>query len=115
MRPTKLLIFGSRKAGTPLMLASLSIALDFPVRILVWEGDQGKAWVSYNRPKYLKERQDLPQDLRQTWQPKPQSRATRRSEFWLFVGLSGEVAAHAAAVAGHRRPSPWAWCHGESP
>lgn len=79
MRPTKLLIFGSRKVGTPLMLASLSIALDFPVRILVWEGDQGKAWVSYNRPKYLKERQDLPHDLRQTWQPKPQSRATRRS------------------------------------
>lgn len=46
MRPTKLLIFGSPKAGTPLMLASLSIALDLPVRILVWEGDQGKAWVS---------------------------------------------------------------------
>lgn len=70
---------------------------------------------SQNRPKYLKERQDLPPDLRQTWKPKPQSRATRRSGFSSFVGLSGEVAAHAAAVTGHRRPSLGAWCHGESP
>jgi len=65
MRPTKLLIFGSPKAGTPLMLAAPSIAIDLPLKILVWEDSQGKAWVSYNSLDYLKERHGLPQDLMQ--------------------------------------------------
>lgn len=65
MRPTKLLIFGSPKAGTPLMLAAPSIAIDLPLKILVWEDVQGKVWVSYNSPDYLKERHDLPQELLQ--------------------------------------------------
>jgi len=65
MRPTKLLIFGSPKAGTPLMLAAPSIAIDLPLKILVWEDGQGKVWVSYNSPDYLKERHNLPQDLLQ--------------------------------------------------
>jgi len=63
MRPTKLLIFGSPKAGTPLMLAAPSIAIDLPLKILVWEDMGGKAWISYNSPQYLKERHGLPQDL----------------------------------------------------
>lgn len=63
MRPTKLLIFGSPKAGTPLMLASLSIAIDLPLKILVWEDSTGNVWLSYNSPEYLAERHDLPQDL----------------------------------------------------
>jgi len=63
MRPTKLLIFGSPKAGTPLMLASPTIAIDLPLKILVWEDGQGKVWVSYNSPGYLKERHGLPPDL----------------------------------------------------
>jgi uncharacterized protein (DUF302 family)/uncharacterized membrane protein YidH (DUF202 family) len=63
MRPTKLLIFGSPKAGTPLMLAAPSIAIDLPLKILVWEDEQGKVWISYNSPDYLKERHGLPQDL----------------------------------------------------
>src|SRR6266481_4143927 len=63
MRPTKLLIFGSPKAGTPLMLAAPSIAIDLPLKVLVWEDDQGKAWISYNSPDYLRERHGLPQDL----------------------------------------------------
>ena len=50
MRPTKLLIFGNPKGGTPLMLAAPSIAIDLPLKILVWEDDQGKVWVSYNTP-----------------------------------------------------------------
>jgi uncharacterized protein (DUF302 family) len=50
MRPTKLLIFGNPKGGTPLMLAAPSIAIDLPLKFLVWEDDQGKAWVSYNTP-----------------------------------------------------------------
>jgi len=65
MRPTKLLIFGSPKAGTPLMLAAPSIAIDLPLKILVWEDGQGKVWLSYNSPEYLKERHGLPQDLLQ--------------------------------------------------
>ena len=63
MRPTKLLIFGSPKAGTPLMLASPSVAIDLPLKILVWEDSQGKVWVSYNSPDYLRERHGLPADL----------------------------------------------------
>lgn len=63
MPPTKLLIFGSPKAGTPLMLAAPSIAIDLPLKILVWEDSAGKVWISYNRPEYLKERHGLPQDL----------------------------------------------------
>ncbi len=63
MLPTKLLIFGSPKAGTPLMLAAPSIAIDLPLKILVWEDGQGKVWLSYNSPEYLKKRHSLPQDL----------------------------------------------------
>jgi uncharacterized protein (DUF302 family)/uncharacterized membrane protein YidH (DUF202 family) len=65
MHPTKLLIFGSPKAGTPLMLATPSIAIDLPLKILVWEDAEGRVWVSYNSPEYLKERHGLPQDLLQ--------------------------------------------------
>jgi uncharacterized protein (DUF302 family) len=65
MRPTKLLIFGSPKAGTPLMLASPSIAIDLPLKILVWEEADGKVWVSYNSPAYLQERHRLPPELLQ--------------------------------------------------
>jgi uncharacterized protein (DUF302 family) len=63
MPPTKLLIFGNPKAGTPLMLAAPSIALDLPLKILVAQDSQGKVWISYNSPEYLKERYGLPQDL----------------------------------------------------
>jgi uncharacterized protein (DUF302 family) len=65
MPPTKLLIFGNPKAGTPLMLAAPSIAIDLPLKILVWEDGQGKVWLSYNSPEYLKERHGLPQSLLQ--------------------------------------------------
>ena len=65
MRPTKLLIFGGPKAGTPLMLAAPTIAIDLPLKLLVWEDGQGKVWISYNSLEYLKERHGLPQDLLQ--------------------------------------------------
>jgi uncharacterized protein (DUF302 family) len=65
MPPTKLLIFGSPKAGTPLMLAAPSIAIDLPLKILVWQDAQGKVWVSYNSPDYLMQRHGIPQDLLQ--------------------------------------------------
>ena len=63
MPPTKLLIFGSPKAGTPLMLAAPSIAIDLPLKILVWEDSDRKAWVSYNSPSYLQKRHNLPPGL----------------------------------------------------
>jgi uncharacterized protein (DUF302 family)/uncharacterized membrane protein YidH (DUF202 family) len=65
MRPTKLLIFGNPKAGTPLMLAAPSISIDLPLKIVVSEDDAGKVWISYNSPDYLKERHGVPSDLLQ--------------------------------------------------
>ena len=63
MRPTKLLIFGNPKAGTPLMIVSPSIAIDLPLKLLIWEDAEGKAWISYNAPVYLQSRHHLPQEL----------------------------------------------------
>jgi uncharacterized protein (DUF302 family)/uncharacterized membrane protein YidH (DUF202 family) len=65
MPPTKLLIFGSPKAGTPLMLAAPSIAIDLPLKILVWEDRGGKTRISYNSPEYLKERHGVSPELLQ--------------------------------------------------
>lgn len=65
MPPTKLLIFGNPKAGTPLMLAAPSIAVDLPLKILIWQDAEGKVWVSYNSPAYLQERHHLPPELLQ--------------------------------------------------
>jgi uncharacterized protein (DUF302 family) len=63
MRPTKLLIFGNPKAGTPVMLAAPSSAIDLPLKILIWEDAQGKAWVTYNIPAYLQQRHNIPVEL----------------------------------------------------
>ncbi len=63
MRPTKLLIFGNPKAGTPLMIASPSIAIDLPLKILVCEDSNGKVGISYNNPGYLQVRHNLPPEL----------------------------------------------------
>jgi uncharacterized protein (DUF302 family)/uncharacterized membrane protein YidH (DUF202 family) len=63
MRPTKLLIFGSPKAGTPVMVASPSIAIDLPLKILVWEDSHGEVWLSYNKPAWIMERHSVPPEL----------------------------------------------------
>ncbi len=65
MPPTKLLIFGSPKAGTPLMLAAPSIAIDLPLKILVSQDTAGKVWVSWNSPAYLQQRHGIPDQLLQ--------------------------------------------------
>ena len=65
MPPTKLLIFGNPKGGTPVMLAAPSIAIDLPLKILVWEDAQGKVLVTYNSPAYLQERHHLPAEFLQ--------------------------------------------------
>src|ERR1700680_388531 len=65
MPPTKLVIFGNPKAGTPLMLAAPSSAIDLPLKILISENRDGKVWVSYNSPTYLQERHGLAKELLQ--------------------------------------------------
>ncbi len=65
MRPTKLLIVGNPKAGTPVMLAAPRSAIDLPLKMLVWEDAHGKAWVTYNSASYLQERHGLPTELLQ--------------------------------------------------
>ncbi|HVY94746.1 MAG TPA: DUF302 domain-containing protein [Bryobacteraceae bacterium] len=63
MPPTKLLIFGNPQAGTPLMLASPSIAIDLPLKVLVREDKAGQVWISWNDPRYLGNRHHLPENL----------------------------------------------------
>jgi uncharacterized protein (DUF302 family) len=63
MRPTKLLIFGSPKGGTPVMVAAPTIAIDLPLKALVSEDESGKVWVTFNTPEYLQQRHDVPGDL----------------------------------------------------
>lgn len=63
MRPTKLVIFGTPKAGTPVMVASPSSAIDLPLKILIWEDAQGNVWVTYNSSSYLRDRHGIPSEL----------------------------------------------------
>ncbi len=63
LRPTKVLIFGSPKGGTPLMVAAPTLAIDLPLKALVFEDDGGKVWLVYNRPEYLQARHGFPADL----------------------------------------------------
>ncbi len=63
LRPTQLLLFGNPKAGTPLMVAEPTIALDLPLKILAWEAADGKVWLSYNDSHYLQQRFSLADEL----------------------------------------------------
>jgi uncharacterized protein (DUF302 family) len=63
MPPTKVLIFGSPKAGTPLMLAAPSLAIDLPLKTLIAEDSEGKVTVTYNDPEYLRKRHGFPEEL----------------------------------------------------
>lgn len=63
MHPTQLVIFGSPKGGTPVMVASPTLAIDLPLKALVWEDGGGKVWLSYNSAEYLKQRHNIPDDL----------------------------------------------------
>jgi uncharacterized protein (DUF302 family) len=59
LRPTELLIFGSPKAGTPLMQANQSVGIDLPLKALVWKDASGKVWLSYNDPSWVARRHGL--------------------------------------------------------
>lgn len=63
MRPTQLVIFGSPRGGTPVMVAAPTIAIDLPLKVLVWEDADGKVWVTYNSPEYLQQRHSVPAEL----------------------------------------------------
>ena len=63
MRPTKLLIFGNPKGGTPLMQATPTIGIDLPLKALVWQDAYGKVWLTYNDPAYLQKRHNVPAEL----------------------------------------------------
>jgi len=63
MRPTQLIIFGSPTAGTPLMIASPTLAIDLPLKALAWEDAEGTVWLSYNRPDYLQRRHEIPEEF----------------------------------------------------
>jgi uncharacterized protein (DUF302 family) len=63
MPATQMLIFGSPKAGTPVMLAAPSSALDLPLKVVISQDGQGKVWLSYNEPEYLAARHSIPAEL----------------------------------------------------
>jgi uncharacterized protein (DUF302 family) len=63
MRPTQLLIFGSPKGGTPLMVAAPRLAIDLPLKALAWQDERGQVWLSYNSPEYLQQRHGFPAEL----------------------------------------------------
>ena len=57
--PTEVIVFGSPKMGTPLMVARREIGIDLPLKALVWRDDAGKVWLAYNSPDYLKTRHGI--------------------------------------------------------
>lgn len=59
LRPTTLVIFGNPKVGSPLMQCSQTTAIDLPQKALVWQDENGKVWLSYNEPDYLKKRHQI--------------------------------------------------------
>jgi uncharacterized protein (DUF302 family) len=62
LRPTEVLIFGNAKTGTPLMQAVQTIAIDLPLKALVWQDASGDTWLSYNDPAWLARRHRLGHD-----------------------------------------------------
>ncbi len=63
MQEAHVLIFGNPKGGTPLMIASPLLALDLPLKVLVWQGADDQVWVSTNSMTYLRDRYAIPQEL----------------------------------------------------
>jgi len=63
MPPTQLLIFGNPKSGTPLMVAAPTVAIDLPLKALIWEDAARRVWVTYTSPEYLQQRHNLPPEL----------------------------------------------------
>src|SRR5258708_26099550 len=69
LRPTRLLVFGNPGAGTPLLAAAPTAAIDLPLKVLIWEDAQGRATVGYNSPAWIGARHEVPEELRARLQP----------------------------------------------
>ncbi len=63
MQAAHVLIFGNPKGGTPLMIASPLLALELPLKVLVWQSGDNQVWVSSTSISYLKDRYSIPQEL----------------------------------------------------
>jgi uncharacterized protein (DUF302 family) len=63
LQPTQLLILGNPAGGTPLMVAAPKLALDLPLKVLAWQDESNRCWVSFNTPEYLQQRHGLPAAL----------------------------------------------------
>ena len=63
MQPAQLLILGNPAAGTPLMVASPGAGLDLPLKVLAWQDEANRSWVSFNTPEYLQQRHGFPAAL----------------------------------------------------
>jgi uncharacterized protein (DUF302 family) len=88
LRPTRLLIFGNPRAGTTLLAAAPTAGIDLPLKLLIWEAEDGTAKVGYNTPAWIIARHGLPEELRERLQPEE------------------ELAAIAAGHAAPQRPGP---------
>ena len=63
MQEAHVLIFGNPKGGTPMMIASPLLALDLPLKVLVWQSTDDQVWVSTTSVTYLRDRYAIPQEL----------------------------------------------------
>jgi uncharacterized protein (DUF302 family) len=63
LQPTQLLILGNPTGGTPLMVAAPKLALDLPLKVLAWQDESNRCWVSFNTPEYLQQRHGFPATL----------------------------------------------------
>jgi uncharacterized protein (DUF302 family) len=59
LRPTEVVLFGNPRGGTPLMQARQTVGIDLPLRVLVWQDDSGKTWLSYIEPGWIATRHDV--------------------------------------------------------
>ncbi len=59
LRPTEVVLFGNARGGTPLMLDQQTAGIDLPLKVLVWQDEAGKTWLSYNEPDWIARRHSL--------------------------------------------------------
>ncbi len=69
LRPTRMLVFGNPRAGTPLLAAAPAAGIDLPLKVLIWEDAQGRVTVGYNSPAWIGARHGVPDELRARLQP----------------------------------------------
>jgi len=69
LRPTRLLVFGNPRAGTPLLAMAPTAGIDLPLKVLIWEAEDGTVTVGYNSPAWIGARHGVPEELRARLQP----------------------------------------------